>query len=137
MQRRKASRAYRRFRLAAWQRAFIRANRIKTQSKEVGQLMAEVKEKIRLDKSLIDKARNSAKRVAENTQSFIDLHTTIAVERAVCRLLGIDGVNEFEVPLPNVVCDALYGHDLLSNGAAYVIGCLIKKQAIPQKIAEA
>lgn len=99
--------------------------------------MAEVKEKIRLDKSLIDKARNSAKRVAENTQSFIDLHTTIAVERAVCRLLGIDGVNEFEVPLPNVVCDALYGHDLLSNGAAYVIGCLIKETGLsPQKIAE-
>jgi beta-lysine 5,6-aminomutase alpha subunit len=50
--------------------------------------MAEVKEKIRLDKSLIDKARNSAKRVAENTQSFIDLHTTIAVEARGMQTIG-------------------------------------------------
>ncbi len=99
--------------------------------------MAEVREKLQLNKTLVDKARNSAKNVAQSTQNFIDLHTTITVERAVCRLLGIDGVNRFEVPLPNVVCDALLQHDLLTNGAAYVLGCIAAETGLsPQAIAE-
>ena len=49
--------------------------------------------KLNLNRNLVDKARESARRIAEDTQNFIDLHTTVTVERAVCRLLGIDGVN--------------------------------------------
>ena len=63
--------------------------------------------KIGLDHELVEKARSSAARVAENTQRFIDLHTTVAVERTVCRLLGIDGINPVEVPMPNVVVEHL------------------------------
>lgn len=63
--------------------------------------------KLNLNRNLVDKARESARRIAEDTQNFIDLHTTVTVERAVCRLLGIDGVNALEVPLPNVVVDHL------------------------------
>ncbi|HWQ59489.1 MAG TPA: lysine 5,6-aminomutase subunit alpha, partial [Clostridia bacterium] len=58
--------------------------------------------KLNLNRSLVDKARASAAAIAEDTQRFIDVHTTVTVERAVCRLLGIDGVNEMDVPLPNV-----------------------------------
>ena len=64
--------------------------------------------KLNLNRNLVDKARESARRIAEDTQNFIDLHTTVTVERAVCRLLGIDGVNALEVPLPNVVVDHLF-----------------------------
>ena len=63
--------------------------------------------KLNLNKALVDGARQSAKHIAEDTQAFIDIHTTVTVERAVCRLLGIDGVNDFEVPLPNVVVNHL------------------------------
>ncbi|EHO52780.1 hypothetical protein HMPREF9099_01254 [Lachnospiraceae bacterium oral taxon 082 str. F0431] len=69
--------------------------------------------KLGLDQSLISKARNSAKNVALDVQAFIDEHTTVAVERTVCRLLGIDGVNSVEVPLPNVVVDHMVEHKLL------------------------
>ena len=75
--------------------------------------------KLNLNTELVDKARASARRIAEDTQDFIDLHTTVTVERTVCRLLGIDGVNELEVPLPNVVVDHLVDKGLLAGGAAY------------------
>ena len=68
-----------------------------------------MKSKLGLDQALVEKARASAARVAEDTQRFIDRHTTVAVERTVCRLLGIDGVNDVGLPLPNAVVDHLCG----------------------------
>ena len=78
--------------------------------------------KLNLDKNLINKAREHAKNVALDTQNFIDKHTTVTVERTVCRLLGIDGVNALENPLPNVVVDHLVEKNILSLGVAYTIG---------------
>lgn len=94
--------------------------------------------KLNLNTELVDKARASARRIAEDTQDFIDLHTTVTVERTVCRLLGIDGVNELEVPLPNVVVDHLVDKGLLAGGAAYYIGNAVADTGMdPQQIAEA
>ena len=59
--------------------------------------------KLNLDFSLVEQARAHASRVADDTQRFIDGCTTVAVERTICRLLGIDGVDAQEVPLPSVV----------------------------------
>ncbi|KXG76210.1 lysine 5,6-aminomutase subunit alpha [Thermotalea metallivorans] len=78
--------------------------------------------KLNLDQSLIEKARNSAKNIAEDTQKFIDKHTTVTVERAVARLLGIDGVDEIDKPLPNVVVDNIKEGGGLSLGIAYWLG---------------
>ena len=63
--------------------------------------------KLGLNFELVNQARASAAKVADDTQRFIDQHTTVTVERAVCRLLGIDGVNDMDVPMPNVVVDHL------------------------------
>ena len=94
--------------------------------------------KLNLNTELVDKARASARRIAEDTQDFIDIHTTVTVERTVCRLLGIDGVNELEVPLPNVVVDHLVDKGLLAGGAAYYIGNAVAETGMdPQQIAEA
>jgi beta-lysine 5,6-aminomutase alpha subunit len=96
-----------------------------------------MREKLDLDFSLVQKARASAKKVAGDTQRFIDLHTTVSVERAVCRLLGVDGVNKDEAPLPNVLVDHLKNRDLLPFGAARFIGNAIAELSLtPQKIAE-
>ena len=93
--------------------------------------------KIGLDHELVEKARSSAARVAEDTQRFIDLHTTVAVERTVCRLLGIDGINAVEVPMPNVVVEHLTERDLLPDGAALRLGnALAELHITPQEIAE-
>ena len=93
--------------------------------------------KIGLNQALVDRARQSAAHVAEDTQRFIDRHTTVAVERTVCRLLGIDGVNAVEVPMPNVAVDHLLAKDLLADGAALRIGNAMAETGLsPQEIAE-
>ena len=86
--------------------------------------------KIGLDEKLVAKARSSAAKVAEDTQRFIERHTTVAVERTVCRLLGIDGVNDVEVPMPNIVVEHLCAKDLLADGAALRLGNAIDRGEI-------
>ena len=93
--------------------------------------------KLGLNFTLVNEARASAAHVAADTQRFIDRHTTVTVERTVCRLLGIDGVNDMDVPMPNVVVDHLTEHALLPLGAAYVIGnAILETGRDPQGIAE-
>ena len=66
-----------------------------------------------------------------------DRHTTVSVERTVCRLLGIDGVDEFGVPLPNVVVENIKAGNGLSIGAATFIGnAMVNTGLSPQEIAE-
>lgn len=93
--------------------------------------------KLNLNFEVVDKARQHAKNIAIDTQEFIDKHTTVAVERTVCRLLGIDDVDEVGVPLPNVVVDNISNNGALSLGAAYFIGnAMVQTGLKPQEIAE-
>ena len=94
--------------------------------------------KLGLNFELVNRARASAAKIADDTQHFIDQHTTVTVERAVCRLLGIDGVNDMDVPLPNVVVDHLMANSLLPAGAAWCIGnAMVETGKDPQGVAEA
>ena len=94
--------------------------------------------KLNLNGELVDRARQSAANIAADTQRFIDQHTTVTVERAVCRLLGIDGVNEMDVPMPNVVVDHLMANSILPVGAAWYIGnAMVETGLDPQGVAEA
>ena len=94
--------------------------------------------KLNLNGELVDRARQSAANIAKDTQRFIDQHTTVTVERAVCRLLGIDGVNEMDVPMPNVVVDHLMANSILPVGAAWYIGnAMVETGLDPQGVAEA
>ena len=93
--------------------------------------------KLNLNQDQVQLARKYAKSVAQDTQDFIDLHTTVAVERTICRLLGIDGKNEVDIPLPNVVVDHLVEHGLLSTGAALLVGnAMVHLDLEPQEVAE-
>lgn len=94
--------------------------------------------KLNLDQNLIEKARNAAFHITNDVQDFIESHTTVAVERTICRLLGIDGVDETETPLPNAVVDHIVQGGGLSQGVAYWIGnAMIQTGKTPQEIAEA
>ncbi|MCK4281111.1 MAG: D-lysine 5,6-aminomutase subunit alpha, partial [Candidatus Lokiarchaeota archaeon] len=81
-----------------------------------------VNSKLNLDFSIVKKARETAKTIALDTQKFIDKHTTTSIERTICRLLGIDGVDEFGVPLPNVVVNNIKKDKGLGKGVAIFIG---------------
>ncbi len=92
---------------------------------------------LNLDFELVKKVRNTAAKIAEDTQEFIQQHTTIAVERTVARLLGIDGVDAFDVPLPNVVVDHIRKDNGVGNGIAIYIGnAMLQTGLTPQEIAE-
>lgn len=96
-----------------------------------------MKSKLNLDPKVIDSARSSAARIAESMQTFIDRHTTVSTERTVLRLLGVDGVDDVDTPLPNVVVDAIKDAGGLPRGVAYWIGnAMIQTGLSPQAIAE-
>ncbi|MBI9106068.1 MAG: lysine 5,6-aminomutase subunit alpha [Spirochaetales bacterium] len=77
-----------------------------------------MKSKLNINEDLVKSCRDSAGAIAGDVQAFIDTSSTIAVERTVCRLLGIDGVDAFDVPLPNVVIEALVENELIEKGCA-------------------
>lgn len=94
--------------------------------------------KLNLDFDLVEKARTSAKVIADDIQGMIDLHTTVSVERTILRLLGVDGINDIEQPLPNVVVDSVKDQGGLGMGLSYWMGnAMIETQKSPQEIAEA
>ena len=78
--------------------------------------------KLNLDFKLAEEARNSAKNIAINIQEFIEQHTTVTVERTILRLIGVDGVDEIDRPLPNIVVEKLKNQGKLSLGISYFMG---------------
>ena len=68
---------------------------------------------------------------------FVVNYTTVAVERTLCRLLGINGVDKFEVPLPNVIVDDLKEKNVLNQGVLFYLGnAVIETGLNPQEIAD-
>ena len=96
-----------------------------------------MKSKLNLDSKQVEEARSYAAKIAGSMQEFIDKHTTVSTERTVLRLLGVDGVDEVETPLPNVVVDRLNDAGVLTKGVAYWIGnAMVHTGEDPQTIAE-
>ena len=94
--------------------------------------------KLNLDFGLVEKARQYARDIAGDTQRFIEKHTSVTIERTCARLLGIDGVDENGVPLPNVVVDSIKNANGLSLGLSVYLGnAIIQTGKTPQQIAEA
>ena len=96
------------------------------------------KSKVGLDFVEVEHARDVARRIAGQVQDFVEDYTTVAVERTLCRFLGIDGVDENEVPMPNVVVDELKSKGALGQGAMFYVGnAMAETGQSPQQIAEA
>lgn len=93
--------------------------------------------KLGLDFEKVAYAKGVSKRIADEVQKFVGNYSTVAVERTLCRLLGIDGVDKNEVPLPNVVVDELKEKGVLSEGVIFFLGNAILETGLaPQQIAE-
>ena len=99
------------------------------------------KSKVGIDFEKVEYARGIARNIANEVQDFVGNYTTVAVERTLCRLLGIDGVDGNNVPLPNVVVEDLKNKGVLNQGVMFYIGNAIAEtkmsaQEIAEKISE-
>jgi len=93
--------------------------------------------KLGLDFGRVEYAKELAKRIAAGVQDFVEQYTTVAVERTLCRLLGIDGVDENTVPLPNVLVNEIKEKELLGQGILFFLGnAMLEFGDSPQQIAE-
>jgi beta-lysine 5,6-aminomutase alpha subunit len=95
------------------------------------------KSKIGLDFVKVNHAKQVSKNIADDVQNFVNDYTTVAVERTICRLLGVDGVDENDVPLPNIVIDQIKENGVLGEGIMFWLGnAMLETNLAPQQIAE-
>ena len=99
--------------------------------------MNDMKSKLGIDFNQVEHARSVARKIADGVQDFVEGYTTVAVERTLCRLIGIDGVDANAVPLPNVVVEELREKNVLGEGALFFLGnAIVETGLTPQQIAE-
>ncbi|MBI2731758.1 MAG: lysine 5,6-aminomutase subunit alpha [Aquabacterium sp.] len=86
--------------------------------------------RLTLDQAKIDRARDMARRIAR--QVYDDMHrfTTTSVERATLRLMGVDGIDDNQVPLPNRVVSHLQAQGLLQHGAALPVAAAMAERGL-------
>ncbi|MGH2832313.1 MAG: lysine 5,6-aminomutase subunit alpha TIM-barrel domain-containing protein [Solirubrobacteraceae bacterium] len=100
--------------------------------------MASLNSKLGIDAGIVRACREAASQVAAGVAKQIVGKTTVSVERTATRLLGVDGVNDLNVPLPNVLVENVHEHGQLGKGIAYWLGnAMLQTGRSPQQIAEA
>ncbi len=100
--------------------------------------MSSQQSKLNLDPGVIAACRQAAAKISEHVSEQIAGRTTVSVERSVTRLLGVDGADELEAPLPNVLVDHVHDRGRLGRGIAYWLGnAMLHTERTPQQIAEA
>jgi beta-lysine 5,6-aminomutase alpha subunit len=91
-----------------------------------------------LNETTINACRQDAKTIAHAMKTMIDDYTTVSVERTITRFLGIDGVNDFDIPYANVLVDHVIKEANLDKGIAHFISyAMHDTNQSPQAIAEA
>jgi len=100
--------------------------------------MSAAQGKLDLDPGVVAACRQAARQIAEQVGERIAGRTTVSVERSVTRLLGVDGADSLEVPLPNVLVDHVHDRGGLGRGIAHWLGnAMLQSARSPQQIAEA
>jgi len=93
--------------------------------------------KLQLNDSIIQDCFSLAGEIAGEVSDYTQCYTTVGIERAVLRLLGVEGANEFGIPYVNVVVDYLKAKDFLQHGAAFwLTGQMLESGEEPVEIAQ-
>lgn len=94
--------------------------------------------KLGLDPKMIARGRSAAAEIAHQMDAFIRQRTTVALERSVLRLMGVDGVDGDEIPLPNRVIEAAVDAGLIEEGITRTLArAILHTDRSPQQIAQA
>src|SRR5580704_18242342 len=90
-----------------------------------------------MDLAKVVRCRALAAEIASDVQGYIDLHTTVGVERTILRAYGAEGVDDVGVPLVNTAVDRYREAGLLGRGIAFFLGrALLAGAASVQDAAE-
>jgi beta-lysine 5,6-aminomutase alpha subunit len=76
--------------------------------------------RLRIDEQTVEECRSLAAEIALSIEELAATHTTVSVERACLRLIGVDGVTGAgpeAVPIPNAVVEAIAASVGLERGA--------------------
>lgn len=93
--------------------------------------------KLGIDFRKVRYARDIAGEIAAGVQRFADDYTTVSVERTLCRLVGIDNVDDTGAPFPNVLVDEIKNKNVLEHGILFFLGnAILETGESPQQIAE-
>ncbi len=94
-------------------------------------------EKLKIDQARVNSCRNAAAQIATGLEDLLHEYTTTSIERTVVRLLGVDGVDQFDVPLANIVVEQIKEKGKLEQGIAYYLGnAALNKGLSLQEVAE-
>lgn len=94
--------------------------------------------KLDLNQDLVSRARSAAASITGSFGWLFRDYSSLATERTVLRMLGIDGALKDGKPLPNVVTDHLKQHKALESGAAVrVANAMLAKNLSATEVAEA
>jgi len=90
-----------------------------------------------MDAGKVMRCRDIAERIAADVQRYIDMHTTVGVERTILRAYGAEVVDPEGVPLVNTAIDRYAQAGLLGRGIAFFLGrALLRGAKTAQSAAE-
>ena len=94
-----------------------------------------------LDNRVVDRCRELAGKIAKPVEKLIDTHTTVAIERATLRLLGVEGAVEQAgqwFPEVNVIVEDLRQEKVLDKGILHwFVNGMIQKKMTARELAAA
>ncbi len=93
--------------------------------------------KLELDKKMVQRSRKAAAKITGAFSWLFEGYSSVAIERTVLRLMGIDGALKDGKPLPNVVVDHLVKNGGITRGAAvWVANAMLAKGLTAQQVAD-
>src|SRR4051812_47539415 len=95
---------------------------------------------LNLDKKLIDQCREMAARISQPVEQLIETHSTVAIERATLRLLGVEGAVQQAgqwFPQANVIIEDLRKERVLDQGILHwFVNGMIQTKMPARELAE-
>lgn len=88
-----------------------------------------------IEPARVAKLRQDAREITLQLAPMIRTHTTVTVERAILRLLGLDGVDANQVPLPNVVVNHLQ-EGICDGATGPVVAAMLQTGASISEVGE-
>ncbi|NOZ01578.1 MAG: D-lysine 5,6-aminomutase subunit alpha [Deltaproteobacteria bacterium] len=89
-----------------------------------------MKPKLALDERIVARCREAAAAISDSVLEFTDNRTTVSIERATLRMLGVNGAAPDGTPLANRVIEAAVRQDLVDGGICLPFGRAMRRSGL-------